>query len=273
MRPFDAFEIEIALADGTVLGGELIAPDTPVAGVIFAPATGLGDRNGNDTDVGFAPLAQIAAGLAGHRIASLRSEGRGVGRSGGEFAGPPAALDDFVALIEHAAGRFAELGGRPVLLGHAIGCTLAAVAASRLGPEQLRGVVLIAPPISPVSELMGFRAAAAEAMADLPPAGQREALARVQAEYGRRKSFLPAGMQIRMPTLVVQGEHDWVFPPAESARLASQVDGAVRLLLSGLDHWLVRADGWRSPAENLTADLPVDPEAIRAIAKWIAALP
>ncbi|UFP96189.1 alpha/beta hydrolase [Gloeobacter morelensis] len=273
MRPFDAFEIEIALADGTVLGGELVVPDTPVAGVIFAPATGLGDRDGNDTDVGFAPLAQIAAGLAGRRIASLRSEGRGVGRSGGEFVGPQAALDDFVALVELAAGRFAELGGRPVLLGHAIGCTLAAVAASRLGPQRLRGVVLIAPPISPVSELMGFRSEAAAAMAALPPADQWQALARVQTEYGRRKSFLPAGMQIRVPLLAVQGEHDWVFPPAESARLAGQVDGAVRLLLGGLDHWLVRADGWRSPTENLTADLLVDPQAVQAIADWIAALP
>lgn len=268
-QPFATFEVELPV-DAAILRGELAVPDHREAGAIFAPASGLSDRDGNDTDVGFRPLAQLASGLAAAGIAVLRSEGRGVGRSGGEFPSPQVALEDFLALIAFAE-QLPELGTSPVLIAHGIGCAFATVAASRLG-TRLRGLVLISPLISPVGELISFRSDAAQALQSLPLEEHPTVLARIQAEYGRRKSFLPANLKILCPVLAVQGSMDWVFPPAESQRLASQVAGAERLLLDGLDHWLVRSSTWRSATENLDTALRVDPEAIEQIGAWILAL-
>ncbi|WP_187293894.1 alpha/beta hydrolase [Gloeobacter kilaueensis] len=271
LTAFDAFEVEVEL-DDAVVRGELLVPAAPVAaGVLFVPAGGLSDRDGNDTDVGFAPLRQLAEGLAERGIASLRSEGRGVGRSSGELASPQTALEDFLALIARCS-RYPELGTRPVLLAHGAGCTLALVAATRLVDDPPAGLVLIAPPVSPVGELMGYRQAAAARLADLPPGERLVALAQLQAEYGERPALLPVSLKaISCPILVVQGTADWIFPPGESLRLVSKLPNAERLLLDGLDHWLVPFAGWRSPEQNLRSDLAVAEEAIEPIAGWIAA--
>lgn len=261
MKDSSTFAIDFPV-EGAVLKSELILPSQHRGSVLFAPSGGLADRDGNDEDVGFAPLLQVAEGLADLGIASLRVEGRGV-------ASPQTTLEDFLAVVQQAT-RLPEVGEAPCLLGHNVGCTLALVAANRLG-HQVRQLVLIAPPISPLNELLAYRAQAAELLSTCPPETQAQVLEALQTTYAQRKAFLPGGFGISCPALVVQGTMDWIFPPTESQRLVAQLAGkGERLLLQGLDHWLVASTTWRSTEENLRPDLVVSPSAIAQIAEWIA---
>ncbi len=261
MRDFSIFAIDFPV-EGAVLQGELIVPSVQRGSVIFAPSGGLADRDGNDEDVGFAPLLQMAEALAEHGIVSLRVEGRGI-------ASPQTTLEDFLALIQRAT-RLPEIGETPCLIGHNVGCTLALVAANRL-VQQVGKLVLIAPPISPLNELLTYRAQAAELLSISPPENQIQVLEALQSDYAQRKAFLPGGFSIPCPALVVQGTMDWIFPPAESQRLVAQLAGkGEHLLFDGLDHWLVASRTWRSAEENLRPDLTVSTMAIAKIAEWIA---
>ncbi|MBC7882536.1 MAG: hypothetical protein H7Y37_14535 [Anaerolineae bacterium] len=260
MKDFSIFAIDFPV-EGAVLKGELIVPSDQRGSVIFAPSGGLADRDGNDEDVGFAPLLQVAEGLADHGIVSLRFDGRGI-------TSPQTTLEDFLALIQQAT-RLPEIGETPCLIGHNVGCTLALVAANRL-VEQVGKLVLIAPPISPLNELLAYRAQAGELLSISPPETQMQALAVLQTDYAQRKAFLPGGFSIPCPALVVQGTMDWIFPPAESQRLVAQLAGkGTRLLLDGLDHWLVSTTTWRNAQENLSPDFIVSPIAISQIAEWV----
>jgi hypothetical protein len=139
--------------------------------------------------------------------------------------------------------------------------------------DDVSGLVLVAPPLSPLAELIGYRTRAAELLADLPPDEHPAALAGLQESYGARPAFLPPGLKVACPVLAVQGAMDWVFPPAESVRLVGQLgERAERLLIDGLDHWLVPATTWRSPRENLRPDLLVDGGAIDRLAGWLSGL-
>lgn len=262
MENFSIFAIDFPV-EGAVLKGELIVPSIQRGSVIFAPSGGLADRDGNDEDVGFSPLFQLAEGLAALGIASLRVEGRGI-------ASPQTTLEDFLALIQQAT-RLPEIGAAPCLIGHNIGCTLALVAANRL-VHQVGKLVLIAPPISPLNELLTYRAQAAELLSISPPENHSQVLEALQADYAQRKAFLPGGFSISCPALVVQGTMDWIFPPAESERLVAQLAGkGTRLLLDGLDHWLVASNTWRSAQENFSPDLHVSQNAMAQIAEWSVA--
>ncbi|MBC8121655.1 MAG: alpha/beta fold hydrolase [Gemmatimonadaceae bacterium] len=273
---FEHFGVEIPV-EGAVLRGELLVPDSPgTMGVVFAPSSGLGDMHGNDADAGFAPLAQLAEGLAGLGIASLRVDRRGVGRSDGDFAGPELAIADFLRVLTHA-GQLPELQGGLVLVGHGAGGALATVGAGR--SPGIRGLVLIAPPVSPLSDLLNYRAQAEVVLAELPPEEHQRTLSQIQADYESRKPlflFRPV-LNLNCPVLAVQGAMDWIFPPAEAKRLVAEAHTkgkpqADLLLLEGLDHWLVRTTTWRSAAENLWPDWRVDIQGIEAIAGWIARL-
>jgi pimeloyl-ACP methyl ester carboxylesterase len=261
LKSFSIFAIDFPV-DGSVLPGELIVPDVQRGSVIFAPSGGLADRDGNDEDVGFSPLLQVAEGLADLGVTSLRFEGRGI-------ASPQTTLEDFLAVIEQAV-HLPEIGEAPCLLGHNVGCTLALVAANRLADLVVK-LVLIAPPISPLNELLAYRAQAAELLRMSLPETHMQVLEALQTAYAQRKSFLPGGFAISCPALIIQGTMDWVFPPAESQRLVEQLaDKGTRLLLDGLDHWLVASTTWRSTNENLSSDRIVSPTAIAQIAEWIA---
>jgi hypothetical protein len=260
LKDFSIFAIDFPV-DGAVLQGELIVPSIQRGSVLFAPSGGLADRDGNDEDVGFSPLLQIAEGLADLGVTSLRVEGRGI-------ASPQTTLEDFLAVIEQAT-HLPEIGDAPCLLGHNVGCTLALVAANRLA-ASVGKLVLIAPPISPLNELLAYRAQAAELLSMSLPETQIQVLEALQTDYAQRKSFLPGRFSIPCPALIVQGSMDWVFPPAESQRLVEQLaDKGTRLLLEGLDHWLVASTNWRSTQENLCPDLTVSPTAIAKMADWI----
>lgn len=272
---FDSFEVEIA-TDEAVLAAAMLLPESALEPVLlFAPGSGLSDRDGNDTDVGFGPLRQIAEGLAQRGFRSLRFDRRGLGRSTGEITAIQGATEDFAAVRQFCQG-VPELRGPLVLLSHGEGGALAVLSAQ---VEPVAALVLIAPPVSYLNDLIRFRLSAEQALAATPPEHQRQILLHLQQEYASQTHlflFKPA-LSLTAPLLVLHGDMDWVFPAYEAQLLQQEVTqkGQARLTrpdLPGLDHWLVRTNRWRSVEENLLPHWSVDSASLDLTAAWLGDL-
>ncbi len=258
------FELEIPV-DGAVLHATAY-PGT--IGVVFACGSALADRDGNDQDVGFRPLAQLAEQLALQGMGSLRFDRRGVGQSSGDFAGPEITLQDFDQVLNLARQHFQHL----VILSHAEGCGLGTLGALR---HQVQGLILMAPPASSATALWGYGVAAEEALCLAPREHQPQALAVVQQNYRDRKPlflFRPV-LQVACPVLVIHGLMDWVFPPAESEQIAHELQKigkpSTLVLLPGVDHWLIQTDHYRSLDQNLESHWHIDPEVALVLGRWL----
>ncbi|WP_218082743.1 alpha/beta hydrolase family protein [Anthocerotibacter panamensis] len=264
----ERFALRLDVEDGA-LAGELVAGAPP--GVVFACGSALADRDGNDQDVGFAPLGQLALQLGDQGVSSLRFDRRGVGESAGNFAGPQQAVEDFLKVVEQAA-QLPEIGPDPVLLGHAEGAGMAVVGAGR---TAVRGLVLIAPPATMIHELISYGSLAQAALAQAPLEEHPDVLQKLQDEYRARSRpflFRPV-LRVACPVLILHGTMDWVFPPAEAEQIAAELERSGRRvtleILPGLDHWLVSTRHWRALEDNLSPGWPVDPSVAQRIAHWI----
>ncbi|WP_287128966.1 S9 family peptidase [Candidatus Cyanaurora vandensis] len=245
-----------------------ISPGTP--GVVFACGSALADRDGNDQDVGFAPLKQLAEQLTALGIGSLRFDRRGVGLSPGDFAGPEQTVQDFLTVIDQAREL---IGPELVLLGHAEGAGLAILAAGR---TPCRGLILLAPPATFVRDLIEYGGMAEETLASTPKALHQEELTQLQAQYrARRRLFLlKPVLQVDCPILLIHGTMDWVYPPVESEQIAAELTKTGKpptlAILPDLDHWLVQTQTWRSLEENLRPHWQVDARVSQQVCDWLA---
>jgi pimeloyl-ACP methyl ester carboxylesterase len=248
---------------GTVLAGEALPGDLP--GVVFACGSALTDQDGNDQDVGFAPLAQLAQQLASLGLSSLRFDRRGVGRSPGEFGSAQEAIEDFNAVIQGAEGL---VGEQPFLLGHGEGVGLAIMGALQI---PCRGLILLAPPAASVRDLFDYQREAEELLLD---AADLSLLPELQARYQSRKRLfmLKPLLRVNCPVLLVHGANDWVYPPAESEQIAAEFQKinqpATLKILDGLDHWFVHSLSYRTSSENLHSSWKVDPQLAQVIWEW-----
>lgn len=127
--PFDS--------DGLRLEGLLHRGDGPLAGVVLHPHPQHGGDMHNHV------VLTVCQALAQHGATTLRFNFRGVGGSAGGFDGGRGEAED--ARNAMAAVRELAPGAGVVLAGYSFG---ALVAAGIAGAADLRGLVLVSPPVS-----------------------------------------------------------------------------------------------------------------------------
>jgi pimeloyl-ACP methyl ester carboxylesterase len=86
----------------------------------------------------------------------------------------------------------------------------------------------------------------------LYPAGLFRQLAAIIASAGRRERL----RQVRVPTLVIHGDHDTVLPLAHGRDLSAAIPGARLLVVPGLGHGLAFPRLWPQIAEAICGQAP-----------------
>jgi pimeloyl-ACP methyl ester carboxylesterase len=182
-----------------------------------------------------AQLLPLAHALAQHGLRPVLLEMPAHGRS----AGATSNLPQFTRAIEYAAARLQQEGHRiGVLVGHSLGASAAARAASRgLAADKL---VLLAPPASPRAYTRYF--AQVFGLSEATRASMQQ---RIEAREGMLMlHFEPPAVapHIRVPTLVVHDRGDAVNRFADGQAFAHAIAGAQLVATEGLGHRKILKD-------------------------------
>ena len=271
--------IPLPHAQGTCLQARLTTPDSTQGGptVFVLPGGGFSDGDGNDRDLGFAPLAQLAEALGADGFTSLRFDRRGTGNTGGDYVNLAEDLLDFTTVLDYAA-QIPECSKPWVLVGWGEAAAWAILLAQEQ-PDWVDGLVLISAPTGAMADLFTFRQTTEEALASTP-AEQHPALRqRLVDDYANRSPLfmLKPIFQIDCPLLILHGDMDWVCPVFCSRQLAAELNRQQRgpqdwtyRELAGVDRWLVRSNCWRSQAEQLQPHWQIDSGAVDILVDWLS---
>ncbi len=280
------------------LAGTLLDPDPRAPLLLLIPGSGPSDRDGNNPlGVAGGPYRQLAEGLAARGVGTLRIDKRGIGGSRGAVADANrVTMADYAtdarAWIDMALKR---TGRRCIwLAGHSEGGLIALIAAQR--PEGICGVVLIAAAGRPLGTIMReqFRGNPANApildsalgMVDTLESGRHADPATLVPPLGRifpdsvqdflidQMRYDPAALaaKLRLPVLVVQGEHDVQVSIADAKALAAAAPGATLAVIPGMTHVLRIAPDPGFAASVATygnAALPVAPALVDQVAGFV----
>jgi pimeloyl-ACP methyl ester carboxylesterase len=302
IAPAVAVESPYTIRSGALeLAGTLVMPRgatgrVPVAVIIAG--SGPTDRNGNSM-MGIRPnsYAQLAWGLAGRGIASLRYDKRSMPGTKGTFDLTKMTLDDFAADARAAAESLAHDArfSRVLLLGHSEGSALALIAARAGAP--VAGVISVSGlgrPLGVVlreqlarqfdsATLVRYDTAMAQYLRgeqpkDVPP--QLGPLF-VPINLSFMKSLTsfdpPAAIRaVRQPVLIVQGGRDLQVTVADAERLHAAKPDAQLVVVPLANHVLKQTTdttlvGQMPTYQNPT--VPIMPDVANAIAAWILTLP
>ena len=146
--PYPAEDVEVPNEAANIkLAGTLTLPkgDGPFPAVVLVTGSGPHDRD--ETLFEHKPFLVIADHLARHGIACLRCDDRGVGKSGGTFAGSTSAdfATDAFAGVSFLKGRKRIDPKRVGVVGHSEGGVIAPLVASE-HPADVAFIVLLAGP-------------------------------------------------------------------------------------------------------------------------------
>lgn len=288
----DEAQIVFASSDGTSLEGSLALPEgepLPVA-VLFVP--GLYPTNRDKSFLLAAPYRKLSARLADAGFASLRFDGRGTGRSGGQSAADPARLEEdldaaFAVLDEDP--RFEKV----VLAGHGFASLRALEAARRLGPA---GLILLAPAGDDLAAATFHRTGKAMEVGGIHrdwidayrQYHQDDMDALQNGSYpgpyaGRSVAFwqdwlgrdLLDAAGLAMAALVLHGEEDIVLPANGSDQVADALAAGgctvTRQILPGLSHQFAPGaidDLW----ESVHLPWNIDPDVVDTVLAWLEEL-
>lgn len=287
-------DLTLSVPDGT-LGGTLLTPPEPGPWpvVLILAGSGAVDRDGNLAGGAGRnnSLKQLAEGLAGHGVASLRVDKRGVG--GSESAGRGEEGHRFEHLVDDAVAwcgllaadaRFSSL----TLVGHSQGSLVGMVAAWQADAD---GFVSLAGAGRPILELLAEQLTAllpgtmltrAEAvMAELAagrtvadPPQELTVLFRpsIQGFLISWQRYDPVSRLRRLacPVAIVQGLMDTKVKEADARALHAARPDAELLLLAELGHLFKPMEADTPLAAQLAmfrADPPFDPWVIETVAR------
>lgn len=287
--------LTVPAADGLPLAGTLTLPPGrgPHPAVLCLPGSGKVDRDANAGRVRMDLGNPLATALAGHGIASLRYDRRGVGATPGDWhsvgfldnrADAGAALH---ALRAHPEIRPQAVG----VLGHSEGAVHAMWLAAH---SPVTAAVFLAGYARPGEQAVRWQGAQ---LADTLPRAVRPLLrriatrqltrlaatdtarvagVRVNARWWREQLAYdprPDLARIPVPVLAITGDQDTQVAPDDLAVIARLVpDGAETHRIPGLTHILRRTDGPASVfAYRRLLRAPVDAEVLTTVAGWLAA--
>ncbi len=234
---------------------------------------------------GDTPIVALVHGWARASLDTVRIDKRGIGDSDGascneldfetELAGFSAALQ---LAIAHARAREIPL----IVFGHSVGAIVSALLVPE--HEEVAGCILYGAPCSRwlacliettrrQLALRGADAATIErAGAELAERAFIDGLNGRSAAYHRQLDALdPEAMwsRVRVPVLIVRGEHDWVVRADEQARIATLVQADASVVdLPHLDHVM----GWHADHAASLRDYgagPADSSIVTATLAWI----
>lgn len=276
-------------ADPAPLWGTLLLPDSPgpYPALLLLPGSGPVDRDGNLPGLACDSLRLLAEGLAGHGIATLRADKRGIGAS--HAAAPDEATLRLDTYVDDAVRWMDALRADPGvahagLLGHGEGALIATLAAQRGVADSL---VLLAGAGAPAGSVILRQLAEART----PPhllAAARGIIARLLRGEAVSDGpdelaglFRPAvqpylvSWMLRDPAvelacvgcrvLVVQGAEDLQTKVTDARLLAAARPGAALLVVPGMNHVL------KAPAEGRAANLASYADPDMPLAEGLAA--
>lgn len=298
--PAGVTEAPYAFTSGALtLSGTLALPAArgPVPVALIVAGSGPTDRNGNQGQgLRTNTYAQLAWGLAGRGIASLRYDKRVLPGTKGPVDVTALTLDDFAADLSAAAAALAQdrRFSKVIVIGHSEGASLAVRAVVRgLAPA---GIVLIAGvgrPFQAViheqlrrqldsATLVLFDSALARYLRNEPtgdvPGPLLTLLAPVNRTYMRSLAALDPVAELKsvtVPTLIMQGVADVQVRVVDAELLHQARPDAQLVMLPQTNHVLkhvadtllgAQLAAYRDPT------VPIVPDAVTRIADWIEGL-
>ena len=293
--PYAAEDVRVPTPGGFALAGTLTRPTGvpgPVPVVVTIAGSGPHDRDEATAGVpGYALFRQLADTLGRRGIAVLRLDDRGVGASGGAFAGATSRdlADDVRAALTWLRARAGTRGDvdarRLALIGHSEGGMIAPMVAA--DDPGVAALVLLAGQAYTGQRVSEFQQR--EAIAARFPAAQRDSAyaanqaglrvllaANPWARFWWSYDPLTAARRVHAPVLVLQGATDRQVTPEQADTLAAAFraggdrDVTVRVF-PDIDH-LFLSDVSGAPAGY--AALPskaAPPEVLGVVADWLAA--
>lgn len=261
--PLAAEEVTLTRPDA-VLQGTWTAPDGPKAAALILPGSGPTDRNGNSV-AGLSTDAYrlLAEAMAANGIATLRADKRGIGASTGDPNAVTLELyaQDASGWIDMAKAR----SGLPCLwlIGHSEGALVALKTAQ--ARDDLCGLVLLAPPGRPVSQILLEQLSGVPALAPHMEAAQRAIVSLIAGQTVDPASLPPplqglfhpavqpfladlfafdpaeAAAAIALPVLVIRGSADLQIAAVDADRLSAALPQVEAIELPGMTHALKTA--------------------------------
>jgi pimeloyl-ACP methyl ester carboxylesterase len=262
--------------------------------VVIISGSGPTDRNGNSM-MGIRPnsYAQLAWQLAGHGIASLRYDKRGMPGTKGTFDLTKMTLDDFAADARAAAESLAHDArfSRVILLGHSEGSSLALIAARQGAPvAAVISVSGLGRPFGVVlreqlarqfdsATLVRYDTAMAQYLRgqqpqDVPPQ-LGPLFVPINLSFMKSLSSFdpPAAIRgVRQPVLIVQGGRDLQVTVADAERLHTAKPDAQLVVVPLANHVLKQTTDTTLIGQLHTYQNPtvsIMPDVANAIAAWI----
>jgi len=282
------------------LAGTLESPAQPIATVFIIPGSGPTDRDGNNPlGVRAEPYRLLAEGLAANRIASVRIDKRGMFGSAKAVADANAVtVDDYVQDTLTWVSTIRQQTRAPCvwLLGHSEGGLMALATAARHS-EGVCGLILVSTGGRPLGDVMSEQLHANPANGRIADAGDAAIRALTKGEHVDVKTlpaplaplFAPAVQgflislfsqdpakliaDVRVPTLIVQGERDLQVGVVDAQRLKQSQPAATLALLPDTNH-VLKAVTTDNRAANIATygnpSLPLAPEVVSTIAHFIS---
>jgi uncharacterized protein len=286
--------VQITTPTGTLYGTQFI-PTSTVSGPVALIIAGSGttDRNGNNPLAGQNnSLKLLAEGLAGHGIASIRYDKRGIGES--SAAGTKEVDLRFDTYVEDAAfwiqqlqadSRFSSV----TVIGHSEGSLIGMLATQKTGANAF---VSIAGPARTASQVLRDQLrpklpdalwqkseqilAALEqgnTVTSVPPELNTLYRSSVQPYLISWFRYTPAQeiKRLTAPVLIVQGTTDIQVPVSEAQALKMAKPDAELRIIEGMNHVLkaVPLDPEQQNASYSEPTLPVVPEIVEGISQFI----
>lgn len=299
MAETNTTEVTITASDGCELSGTLAVPDPGRlrSAALLLSGSGPLDRDSNMEGQILGLSWAIAETLAKEGVASLRYDKRGVGRSGGDYAGSGFQLeisDAFSAMAYLRNGAGVDLS-RVGVVGHSVGATIALQIAA--ADTTIAFAVLLAAAASSGREVMEWQSDRIAATLPGPDwllgrwfrrrqrRDRQRLLASADDTIWMHRQETPARWlreymaydpgpdltAIQCPVLAITGEKDLQVNAADLVVIAEAVQGSCSTEApDDLTH-VLRCDSSR-PKLSSYPDLiarPVDADVLRRVASWI----